>query len=445
VNDTTIFCFFIKDNDIGIIFNIHGGRMKVGIIGGGIAGLMASWLLEEECEVILLEQRDRLGGHAHTAYVDIMGNQTPIETGFEFFNQPMFPYFWRLLQILEIPICSYPFTYSFTHQQSTYILPPIQGNKIFWHSCVPSQLSNMLQLKYLIKASYALVQAKDTSMTLDQFTNSLWLTDSFKYKFFFPLFCAGWGVSVEEFRLFSAYNILSWIIKNRAMGLQTSYWYEVVDGMTSYIQKLHAHITRTQIHTTAHIDKIMYDGDKYRIFQANGIVWEVDHLILATNAYQAQKLLEQVPHAQPLRAVLNTIDYIHATIAVHSDCRFMPQHIYNWSIANVQYRTEYSALTIYKKWKSQVPLFRSWLVPEFPEPSSLYDVQEYYHAKPNRSYYKAQQQIELLQGNHKLWLTGIYTRDIDSHESALVSAVHVAQQLKPQSKRLALLCNGMIV
>jgi predicted NAD/FAD-binding protein len=416
--------------------------MKVGIIGGGIAGLMASWLLEEECEVILLEQRNRLGGHAHTAYIEIMGNQIPIETGFEFFNQPMFPYFWRLLQILEIPTCSYPFTYSFTHQQSTYILPPMQGNKIFWRSCAPSQLSNMLQLKYLINASYLLVQDKDTSLTLDQFTKNLWLTDSFKHRFFFPLFSAGWGVCAEEFRSFSAYNILSWIIKNRAMGMQTTYWHEVVDGMTSYIQKLHAQITQAQIHTEVRIEKIMYDADKYRIFQTNGTVWEVDHLILATNAYQARKLLEPVPHAGQLRTILSMVDYIRATIAVHSDCRFMPRHVDNWSIANVQARATYSALTIYKKWKSQVPLFRSWLVPEFPEPSLLYDVQEYYHAKPNLNYHKAQQQIEPLQGNNKIWLTGIYTRDIDSHESALVSAVSVAQRLQPQSKRLAFLCNG---
>ena len=40
--------------------------MKVGIIGGGIAGLAAAWLLDEEHEVTLFEKRDRLGGHAHT-------------------------------------------------------------------------------------------------------------------------------------------------------------------------------------------------------------------------------------------------------------------------------------------------------------------------------------------------------------------------------------------
>lgn len=45
--------------------------MKIGIIGGGAAGLVSAWLLEEHFEVILFEKLDRLGGHARTEYINM--------------------------------------------------------------------------------------------------------------------------------------------------------------------------------------------------------------------------------------------------------------------------------------------------------------------------------------------------------------------------------------
>ena len=71
--------------------------MKVGIIGGGAAGLTAAWLLDQECEVVLFEKEARLGGHAHTIQVPYNGTIVPIEIGFgisyvNFLRQILLPF-----------------------------------------------------------------------------------------------------------------------------------------------------------------------------------------------------------------------------------------------------------------------------------------------------------------------------------------------------------------
>jgi predicted NAD/FAD-binding protein len=53
--------------------------------------------------------------------------------------------------------------------------------------------------------------------------------------------------------------------------------------------------------------------------------------------------------------------------------------------------------------------------------------------------FEAQRSLSAFQGQNNLWLAGLYTHDIDSHESAIRSAVKVAEGLDPRSAGLKLL------
>lgn len=75
--------------------------MRIGIIGGGGAGLTAAWLLEVEHDVTLYERAMRLGGHAWTIPVEVAGQIFPMDVGFEFSSASMFPTFGRLLRRLD--------------------------------------------------------------------------------------------------------------------------------------------------------------------------------------------------------------------------------------------------------------------------------------------------------------------------------------------------------
>ena len=64
--------------------------MKVAVIGGGVSGLGAAWLLEEysEHDVILFEKNDYIGGHTNTVkYKDEKTGEINVDTGFIVFNK----------------------------------------------------------------------------------------------------------------------------------------------------------------------------------------------------------------------------------------------------------------------------------------------------------------------------------------------------------------------
>jgi uncharacterized protein len=117
----------------------------------------------------------------------------------------------------------------------------------------------------------------------------------------------------------------------------------------------------------------------------------------------------------------------------------MPPNPDHWSVINTRFDTTHSSNTIYKKWRSKRPIFRSWVTYDAEMPSPLYHLRIYDHPKVNGDYFLAQKNLQPQQGEDNLWLAGLYMYDIDCHESALLSAVKVVQKLDPQSENLRLL------
>lgn len=66
-------------------------RSRIAVIGSGISGLSAAWLLNRCADVTLFESLARCGGHSHTFVMDEGDRVVPIDTGFMVFNRPDYP------------------------------------------------------------------------------------------------------------------------------------------------------------------------------------------------------------------------------------------------------------------------------------------------------------------------------------------------------------------
>ncbi|MHB8626784.1 MAG: FAD-dependent oxidoreductase [Aggregatilineales bacterium] len=413
--------------------------MKIGIIGSGIAGLAAAWLLEGHSSVTLFEKQDRLGGHADTVEVEQNGELIPIEAGFEFFFDSMFPQFNKLLELIGAPVHKYKasLTLYSADQRRVTLFPPYDRRRILWSAYSPRALADLLRFQSVLTRSIPLIENADPFITLEHYLDTLKLPDDFKNNFLYPFLLAEWCVELDEFKTFSAYNALKYIVKNRPTGFPAIiYVNEVIGGMRAYVKALTDHLTQTQIKMCADITHIVRSETRYTVYDANSGSYEFDHLIVATSACEASALLQSLNWADKTRAELDRIDYFKTIIAVHGDRRLMPANEDHWSVVNTRYTATHSSNTVWKKWKSKKPIFRSWVTYDAEMPSALYQVRTYDHPKVNLNYYRAQRNLVPLQGEHNLWLAGLYMHDIDCHESALMSAVKIVQKLDPQSENL---------
>jgi predicted NAD/FAD-binding protein len=73
--------------------------LDIAIVGSGISGLSAAWLLAQRHRVTLFEGDGRIGGHSHT----VMVGETPVDTGFIVYNEETYPNLTALFANLEVP------------------------------------------------------------------------------------------------------------------------------------------------------------------------------------------------------------------------------------------------------------------------------------------------------------------------------------------------------
>ena len=65
--------------------------MKIAVIGAGISGMSAAWLLSRSHDVTLFERGDEVGGHTHTVEAPGPEGPIPVDMGFIVYNEPCYP------------------------------------------------------------------------------------------------------------------------------------------------------------------------------------------------------------------------------------------------------------------------------------------------------------------------------------------------------------------
>lgn len=78
-------------------------HLSIAIIGSGISGLSAAWLLSQRHDVTLFEASDRIGGHSNTVEFESSHGPVAVDTGFIVYNEVTYPNLTALFRALEVP------------------------------------------------------------------------------------------------------------------------------------------------------------------------------------------------------------------------------------------------------------------------------------------------------------------------------------------------------
>jgi predicted NAD/FAD-binding protein len=413
--------------------------MRIGVVGGGIAGLGAAWLLDEEHHVLLFERSEILGGHARSVDVSREGRRVTVDTAFQYLSLAMYPTFARLLELLHIRTVPVRASFSIHAERSrrTFLLTPSPRPRDVLAVLRPGSLAWLLQLRHTLDEGARLERRGDFSLTVAELVPRLRVTAEFQSAVLYPFLSALHGTTLDDTRQISARAALMYPVHHRPKNPLVPFELrEIEGGAGRYVRALAGSLRRAEVHAGVPIQRVLREGDGYALVDAHGARHRVDQVVLAAPADRTAELLADLPGAAALRERLLALRFTDATIAVHADARRMPPDRADWSYCNVLHAGSAGRLSIWKGRDAGVDVFKSW-IDEDDDLREEHGRYAYRHVLMSPAYFRLQELLPSFSGQLGVWLAGSYTRHIDSHESGLLSAIAVARQLSPRGERLA--------
>ncbi len=413
---------------------------RIAIIGGGISGLAAAYLLAPHHSVTLFEAAPRLGGHARTVSAGLRGDQ-PVDTGFIVFNYANYPHLTRMFHDLDVPVAKSDMSFgaSINGGQIEYGLKDL--------AALTAQRSNLARPGFLRMVrdilrfnAHAERLSHDESLTIGELMNEMRLGAWFQQFYLAPLCGAIWSTSPSEIRKFPARALVQFF-RNHAL-LSTSgqhQWWTVDGGSAEYVSKLEQHLKSrgVAIRKNAPVMSVWRNGQQCIVETGTEPHAPFDHVVFACHSDQALRLLER-PKPQETQA-LSAIRFQDNEMILHRDTRQMPRRKSVWSswVYKADTTRPEPAIGV-TYWMNRLqnidesdPLFVSLNPSEPVDERLIYDQKTFRHPVFDGPALVAQRRLTALQGQNNTWFAGAYTRH-GFHEDGFASAARIARLMDKQ-------------
>ena len=176
---------------------------------------------------------------------------------------------------------------------------------------------------------------------------------------------------------------------------------------------------------------------RFTVHCADGRSFAVDDVVFAASGPGTLQLLEGVPASQAERSALSGIEFHHAHLALHTDPIYAPVDSAHWSFLNCQLQGDNfceSSMWLADVVTGALPataekLWKSWTTHRLQQPAQVLHEADFMHMLPTPASIQAQTDARQLQGKTGLWFAGGYLFPYDAQETALLSAIEVANGL----------------
>ncbi|MGD8309647.1 MAG: FAD-dependent oxidoreductase, partial [Chromatiales bacterium] len=311
-------------------------RQSIAVIGSGVAGLSAAWLLSRRHDVSLFERNDYFGGHTHTIEVAGEAGRVPVDTGFIVYNEPNYPHLTGLLRTLGVRTRDTEMSFGVSVGDGRLEYAGSDLGTLF------AQRSNIVRPGFLrmlgdilrfnreVKALLARDQLGPGS--LGNFLLSRGYGRRFRDHYLLPMAAAIWSCPAVQMLDFPLAGFARFFHNHGLLDLRDRpQWKTVVGGSHQYPRRMLEHLggsTRLSLPATAvtrregGVEVRLADGQR-RTFQ---------QVVLACHADEALRLLAG-PTSEEAR-LLSRFGYQPNRAVLHSDSALMPRSRRVWSSWN---------------------------------------------------------------------------------------------------------------
>ncbi|PTQ75857.1 NAD(P)/FAD-dependent oxidoreductase [Celeribacter persicus] len=414
-----------------------GAPQRIAVIGGGISGLSAAWLLAPHHQVTLFEAEPRLGGHARTVMAGRNGDQ-PVDTGFIVFNHVTYPYLTGLFRDLDVPIVKSDMSFgvSLDNGRVEYALRSL--NSLFGQrrNLVVSGFYSMIRdiLRFNAEAERVLGYAPSASIA--ELLMIMGLGARFRDHYLFPFCAAIWSTPESDIGAFPARPLIRFMRNHGLMSHKGHYqWWTVEGGSISYVSRLTEALVRLNVDLRpgAPVKAVSRQEGSITVRPYGGQDESFDHVIFACHSDQALMMLSDADTEE--RANLSAIRFQPNRAVLHADTRVMPRRRTCWS-SWVSHNQTGSGVGV-SYWMNKLqnipeddPLFVSLNPGQEIDERLIYDEKTFDHPLFDQAAIVAQERIAARQGHRNTWFAGAWLRN-GFHEDGFATAMRVARHLTP--------------
>jgi predicted NAD/FAD-binding protein len=400
--------------------------MDIAVIGSGIAGLSAAWLLSQRHRVTLYEEAPRLGGHSNT--VEAAG--IPVDTGFIVYNEPTYPNLTALFAHLGVRTkeSDMSFAVSLDDGGLEYAGTDLAGLFAQPRNLIRPRFWSMLRdLRRFYAEAPSLAATLSPDTTLGALLDGRGYGAPFQNDHLLPMAAAIWSAPVHALRECSALNFIRFC-DNHGLLKYTNrpIWRTVAGGSREYVRRLRGPVA--EIHQGRGARRVNRMDSAVSVLDASGAESRFDHVVLACHADQALKLLD-APSEQEA-AVLGAIGYTPNRAVLHSDRTLMPRRRSAWASWNYLGHGDGLQVTYWMNRLHDLPETPALFLTLNPtrEPAGILHVEQYEHPDFGAAAMRARDRLWSLQGQRRTWFCGAYF-GAGFHEDGLQSGLAVAEQL----------------
>ncbi|MBK4216682.1 FAD-dependent oxidoreductase [Paracoccus caeni] len=416
----------------------RGAPQRIAIIGGGIAGLSAAWLLRNHHDVTLYEASPRLGGHARTVMV---GDQ-PVDTGFIVFNYANYPHLTAMFRDLDVPVqrSDMSFGVSLNGGRLEYALR--SGNALYGQrrNLISAGFHRMVRDILRFNSRAEATAAAHPGLSIEGLLDRLGLGRRFRDHYLFPICGAIWSTPASGIGAFPAEALIRFMRNHALMSAGGQHqWWTVDGGSIAYIRKLEVALAQAgvKLRPGAAIRSVTR-AESGVTLRGDGFVSDAyDQMIFATHADVTLNMLADPSPKE--RAALGAIRFQPNRTVLHSDPSVMPKRRRCWSswVYRADTVADEGAAVGVSYWMNRLqnipdstPLFVS-LNPEIQIRDDLiHDQTTFHHPVFDHAAIAAQSRLAAMQGENRSWFAGAWLRN-GFHEDGFASSVRIARQLLP--------------
>lgn len=329
--------------------------MKIAIIGAGISGLTAAYLLNRAHDVELFERSDYAGGHAHTIDATTPdGRSVGLDTGFIVYNEHTYPGFTRLLAELHVPTKAGDMSLSVTCRacRLEYSSRGLRGMVAQRRTLARPRrwILGVDIFRFYRDCRAVMREGGYEEATLDQFLAGKRYSGEFRRHFILPLAAAVWSTPARDAGSFPARYFLNFLHNHGIIGLQPAYvWRTVAGGSRRYVDAMLSTMP-DRARLNAPVRTVHRDADGVRLALADGGCRSFDKVVIATHADEALSLLADPSPDE--RAALSGFGYTTNSVALHTDDALLSKraHVrssWNYAIDNCRRDDGPLAMTFY--------------------------------------------------------------------------------------------------